>query len=260
MNDTQLVKRETPRERVRLLTLHRPGAYNALSGALIAGLHGALDEAAADPDVGAVVLRGAGPGFCAGHDLKELEAVTDEPEAERLFDACAALMQAVAGSPKPVIAAVHGVATAAGCQLVASCDLAVAAASARFATPGVNLGLFCSTPMVALSRAVARKHALELLLTGELVGAEHAARIGLVNRVVPDGEETEAALELATRIAGRSAETLAFGKALFQGQLEQSLPEAYATANRVMVENLRHEDAREGIRAFLERREPHWRR
>jgi len=256
MNDTLVTQHD--QGRVRTLTLARPTAYNALSAALIDALDAALAAAAADDTIGALVLQGAGRGFCAGHDLREIRAA-DAETLTRLFDACAALMERIVASPKPVIAAVHGVATAAGCQLVASCDLAVATTSARFATPGVNLGLFCSTPMVALSRAVPRKHALEMLLLGEMVDAERAERIGLVNRVVADGEALPAALEFAHRIASRSPLTLRLGKAAFQAQLDAPLAEAYRHCSRVMVENMLALDAREGIDAFLEGRSPTWR-
>jgi len=254
------------RGRVRILTLDRPAAYNALSMAMIEALDRALAAALAEPAVGAIVLTGAGRGFCAGHDLKELRAEGPEnPENKReasltrLFDTCGEVMVRISDSPKPIIAAVHGVATAAGCQLVASCDLAVAAASTRFATPGVNIGLFCSTPMVALSRTVARKHALEMLLLGDMIDAEHAARIGLINRVVADGDHLEVAVTLAARIAEHSPLTLRLGKAAFQQQLEQPLDEAYYHCARVMVENMQALDAAEGIDAFLEGRKPSWR-
>lgn len=250
------------RGRVRILTLDRPAAYNALSMAMIEALDQALAAALAEPKVGAIVLTGAGRGFCAGHDLKEMRAAGPEQQEAsltRLFDTCGEVMARISDSPKPVVAAVHGVATAAGCQLVASCDLAVAAASSRFATPGVNIGLFCSTPMVALSRAVARKHALEMLLLGDMIDAEHAARIGLINRVVADGEHLDAALTMAARIADHSPLTLRLGKAAFQQQLEQPLDEAYYQCARVMVENMQALDAREGIDAFLEGRKPTWR-
>lgn len=245
--------------RVRILTLNRPAAYNALSMVMIEALDRALATALAQSDIGAIVLTGAGRGFCAGHDLKEMRAENDEAALTRLFDTCGEVMARISDSPKPVIAAVHGVATAAGCQLVASCDLAVAAASTRFATPGVNIGLFCSTPMVALSRSVARKHALEMLLLGDMIDAEHAARIGLINRVVADGEHLDAALAMASRIADHSPLTLRLGKAAFQQQLEQPLDEAYHHCARVMVENMQALDAAEGIDAFLEGRKPSWR-
>ncbi len=246
------------RGRVRILTLDRPNAYNALSLHMIDALDAALGEALADDAVGALVLQGSGRGFCAGHDLKEMRAHGSAEELTQLFDRCGVVMERIAVSTKPVIAAVHGVATAAGCQLVASCDLAVAAASARFATPGVNIGLFCSTPMVALSRAVPRKHALEMLLLGEMIDAEHAARIGLVNRVVADGSQLDAAIAMAERISGHSPLVLRLGKAAFQAQLEQPLPEAYRHCAQVMVDNMLALDAAEGIDAFLEGRKASW--
>lgn len=245
--------------RVRILTLDRPGAYNALSMAMIEALDAALLAALEDDAIGSLVLRGAGRGFCAGHDLKEMRADGSEKTLQRLFDRCGEVMTRIAHSAKPVIACVHGVATAAGCQLVASCDLAVAAQSARFATPGVNIGLFCSTPMVALSRSVARKHALEMLLLGDMIDARRALEIGLINRILPDGDEFASALELATRIARHSPLTLRLGKAAFQNQLEGPLDDAYRQCARVMVENMLALDAGEGIDAFLEGREPQWR-
>ncbi len=245
--------------RVRVLTLDRPAAYNALSIAMIEALDSALMAALDDDAIGTIVLRGAGRGFCAGHDLKEMRADGSADTLQRLFDRCGDVMMRIAECPKPVIACVHGVATAAGCQLVASCDLAVAAQSARFATPGVNIGLFCSTPMVALSRSVPRKHALEMLLLGDMIDADRALEIGLVNRVLPDGEELPAALVLAERIARHSPLTLRLGKAAFQSQLERPLDDAYQQCARVMVENMLARDAGEGIDAFLEGREPEWR-
>ena len=244
---------------VATLTLNRPAARNALSRALMGELQAALDRCAADPAVRVVVLAAAGPVFCAGHDLKELRSLTDEQEIASLFEACSALMTAIVTLPRPVIAKVQGMATAAGCQLVAACDLAIAAAGARFATPGVRIGLFCSTPMVALSRSVSRKAALEMLLTGEAVDAAEAARLGLINRAVPAEDLDAAVAELAGSIAARSPLTVAAGKAAFQAQLDLPLAEAYAYAGRVMTANLMARDAGEGIDAFLEKREPVWR-
>lgn len=258
MNDTALVLVDD-RERVRILTLNRPEAYNALSIELIEALDAAVDDAITDERIGVLVLQGAGRGFCAGHDLKAMRAQEDDASMERLFGRCSELMTRIVTSPKPVIAAIHGVATAAGCQLVASCDLAVATESARFATPGVNLGLFCSTPMVALSRAVPRKHALEMLLTGDMVHAPRAAEIGLINQVVADGDHLDAALALADRIARHSPLTLRLGKSAFQAQIDRPLDDAYRHCARVMVENMRALDAAEGIDAFLEGRTPSWR-
>lgn len=239
------------------LTLNRPAARNSLSRALMAALQDEFDRIAAS-DARVVVLAAAGPVFCAGHDLKEMRADPRRAAYEALFEQCSRLMQTIVALPQPVIARVHGVATAAGCQLVASSDLAVAAASARFATPGVNIGLFCSTPMVALSRNVARKHAMEMLLTGELIAAEDAARIGLINRAVPDAALDGEVAALAMRIAGKSRATVAIGKEAFYRQAEMDLAAAYDYAARVMTENMLKRDAAEGIDAFIEKRDPVW--
>jgi enoyl-CoA hydratase/carnithine racemase len=244
---------------VATLTLNRPAARNALSRALMSELQAALDRCAADPAVKVVVLAAAGPVFCAGHDLKELRSLKGEREIALVFEQCSALMTTIVALPKPVIAKVQGMATAAGCQLVASCDLAIAAEGARFATPGARIGLFCSTPMVALSRAVGRKAALEMLLTGEAVDAAEAARLGLINRAVPADELDAAVAQLAGSIAARSPLTVAAGKAAFQAQLDLPLAQAYAYAGRVMTANLMADDAAEGIDAFLEKRHPVWR-
>jgi enoyl-CoA hydratase/carnithine racemase len=248
---------------VAVLTLNRPQARNSLSEALIAALADALAAIGADRSVRAVVLGANGPAFCAGHDLKELTARRGDADRGReyfrhIMESCSAMMQAIVRLPKPVIAAVNGTATAAGCQLVASCDLAVASAAARFATPGVDIGLFCSTPMVALSRNVARKHAMEMLLTGDAVAAGDAMRLGLVNRVVPAGRERDEALALARKIASKSALTVKIGKAAFYRQLEMSLADAYAYASQTMVENMLARDAEEGIGAFIDKRQPKW--
>ena len=240
------------------LVLNRPAARNALSLALMAALAAALDRAAADPACRVVVIAGSGAAFCAGHDLRELRADPSREFYERTFTACSALMLQIVHLPKPVIAEVHGIATAAGCQLVATCDLAVAAADARFATPGVNIGLFCSTPMVALSRAVGRKAAMEMLLTGELVEAPAAQALGLVNRVVPGAQLSAAAMGLARQIAAKSALTLAIGKEAFYAQAELGLAEAYRHAGEAMTRNMLARDAAEGIDAFLEKRPPVW--
>lgn len=245
--------------RIAILTLNRPRAANALSRAMIAALQDDLDRIANDPGVTVVVIEAAGKVFCAGHDLKEMRADPRPETHAELMAACSRMMSTIMRLPKPVIASVHGIATAAGCQLVASCDLAVATESARFATPGVNIGLFCSTPMVALSRAVNRKHALEMLLTGEMISAERAERIGLVNRVVADERLAEETLSLARTIAAKSHYTLAIGKETFQRQSELGLDDAYALAAEVMVKNLQAVDAAEGIDAFIEKRTPVWR-
>lgn len=246
------------RDGIVRLTLNRPRARNALSLAMMEALLGALEAVRGDPAVRVVVLAGAGPGFCAGHDLKELRARPERPFYEKTFATCARLMQTILALPQPVIARVHGVATAAGCQLVATCDLAVAGETARFATPGVNIGLFCSTPMVALARNVGRKAAMEMLLLGELVDAATARDLGLVNRVVPD-ERLDTEVEAMTRtIAAKSPLTLRIGKEAFYRQLELPVAEAYAYTARVMTENMLARDAAEGIDAFLEKRAPVW--
>ena len=242
---------------VAYLTLNRPGARNALSVPLMSALEAALAAAGGDPAVRVVVLGGAGPAFCAGHDLKEVRGA-DEAALRALFAQCSRVMQAIVGLRQPVIARVHGVATAAGCQLVATCDLAVAGRSARFATPGVNIGLFCSTPMVALSRAVGRKAAMEMLLTGEMVEAEEARRLGLVNRVVEDGALDAAVAGLAGVIAGKSRAVVGLGKPAFYAQAEMGLAEAYAFTSGVMVRNMAEPDAAEGIDAFIGKRAPVW--
>ena len=240
------------------LTLNRPDARNALSAALMSALLEALARAATDPQARVVVIGGAGPAFCAGHDLREMRADQRRETYERLFAQCSELMLAIVRLPKPVIAEVHGVATAAGCQLVATCDLAVAAEDARFATPGVKIGLFCSTPMVALTRAVGRKAAMEMLLTGELIDAKTAQAIGLVNRVVPREGLREAVDSLARDIAGKSALVVKIGKEAFYRQAELDLAAAYRYAAEVMTTNMLARDAGEGIDAFLARRAPIW--
>ena len=243
---------------VATLTLNRPAARNALSQALMAALHEQIEEIADDRGVKVVVIAGAGPAFCAGHDLKEMRANPGREAYERLFRQCSRLMLAITKLPKPVIAKVHGIATAAGCQLVATCDLAVAAEDARFATPGVNIGLFCSTPMVALSRAVGRKAAMELLLTGDLIPAAEAMRIGLVNRVVPAEALDRDTTALARRIADKSPLVLSIGKEAFYRQTEMGLKDAYDYASEVMTRNMLARDAEEGIDAFLQKRPPEW--
>jgi len=260
---TPAILRRTDAEGVTVLTLNRPERRNSLSEAMLAGLTESLSAIAADPAIRVVVLTANGPVFCAGHDLKELTARRSDADRGRAYFAeimerCSALMQAIVGLPQPVIAAVQGTATAAGCQLVATCDLAIASASARFCTPGVNIGLFCSTPMVALSRNVSAKHAMEMLLTGDAIAAEEAAGIGLVNRVVAPGSERDEAIALARKIAAKSAFTLNIGKRAFYRQREMGLGEAYRYAAAVMVENMMTLDAEEGIGAFIEKREPRW--
>jgi enoyl-CoA hydratase/carnithine racemase len=254
----ELMLLETLDEGVLRLTLNRPAARNALSLALMGELRRALDAAATDRDCRVVILAGAGPAFCAGHDLRELRSAPSREAYERTFAQCSATMQQIVALPKPVIAEVHGIATAAGCQLVATCDLAVAAEDARFATPGVNIGLFCSTPMVALTRNIGRKAAMEMLLTGELIDAMTAKAIGLVNRVVPATELSAATLELARQIAAKSALTVAVGKEAFYRQSEMGLADAYRYAGDVMTRNMLARDAGEGIDAFLAKRPPVW--
>ena len=249
---------------VAILTLDHQLSRNSLSEAMMGALQTILDEIAREKTVRAVILAAKGPVFCAGHDLKEMTARRADVDKGRhyfedVFARCAKLMQSLVHLPRPVIAAVDGVATAAGCQLVAGCDLAIASPSARFATPGVNIGLFCSTPMVALSRNVSRKHAMEMLLTGDFLSAEDAARIGLVNHVTQDGETAlEGALELARRIAAKPPATVRIGKEAFYRQAEMKLEEAYSYASRVIVENMLARDAQEGIGAFIGKREPRW--
>ena len=243
---------------VAWLTLNRPDARNALSVALMHALVGELSAIEHDQAVRVVVIGGAGPAFCAGHDLRELRANPHRSAYEETFALCSRLMTSIVRLPKPVIARVHGIATAAGCQLVASCDLAVATETARFATPGVNIGLFCSTPMVALSRAVGRKAAMEMLLTGELIDAPRAHALGLINRVVPDQDLDAAVAELAGRIVAKSPLTLAIGKEAFYRQAEMGLDDAYAYASEVMTRNMLARDAAEGIDAFLTKRQPIW--
>jgi enoyl-CoA hydratase/carnithine racemase len=248
---------------IAVLTLNRPAARNSLSEAMIAALHAALNEIGEDTAIRALVIAANGPAFCAGHDLKELTAQRTGPDRGRatfaaIMTACSAMMQAIVHLPKPVVAAVQGVATAAGCQLVASCDLAVASEAAGFATPGVDIGLFCSTPMVALSRNVPRKQAMEMLLTGEPISAAAAQTIGLVNHVVAAGTERNAAIALAQKVALKSAHTVKLGKTAFYRQAEMSLADAYRYAAEVMTENMMARDAEEGIGAFIEKREPKW--
>ena len=248
---------------IAVLTLNRPEARNSLSEGLIAELHAELHRIQDDATVRAVVIAATGRAYSAGHDMKELTARRTDPDRGRAYfaqmmTACSAMMQSVVQLPKPVIAAVQGVATAAGCQLVASCDLAVASENATFATPGVDIGLFCSTPMVALSRNVPRKQAMEMLLTGEPISAASARDIGLINRVVASGKEREAAIALAEAIARKSAYTIKIGKAAFYRQAEMSLADAYRYTAEVMAENMMALDAEEGIGAFIEKREPRW--
>lgn len=245
-------------EGIARVTLDRPAQFNALSGGLIAALQAVLDRIASDRSLRVVVLAARGRGFCAGHDLKEIRAMGDVAEVEQLFARCSRMMLMLARMPQPVIAKVHGLATAAGCQLVASCDLAVASTAASFATPGVDIGAFCSTPGVALGRAVGRKAAMEMLLTGERIDAQRAQAIGLVNRVVaPDALDAEVDA-LAALIASKSAAAIAGGKRLFHAQMELPVEEAYAKAGHAIACDFFGEDGREGVDAFLGKRAPRW--
>lgn len=245
------------------VVLNRPQRRNSLSEEMLAALQQCLDDAAEDANVRVIILAANGPAFSAGHDLKEVTAHRTDPDRGRayfglLMSKCSKVMQSVVRHPKPIIAEVAGIATAAGCQLAASCDLVVAGESARFSTPGVNIGLFCSTPMVALSRSVSRKHAMEMLLTGEMMSAAQAQAFGLVNRVADDDALPAAANSLAETIAAKSSHTLKIGKEAFYRQAEMSLEEAYDYCSDVMVENMLAHDAEEGIGAFIEKRAPVW--
>lgn len=263
MQQNNILERELDGDGVLRLVLNDFDRRNALSEAMLLQLNAAFAEASETPAVRVIVLAARGPVFCAGHDLKELTSRRDSPDGGRAYfskimSLCSEVMQSIVECPKPVIAEVAGVATAAGCQLVASCDLAVAADTAQFSTPGVHIGLFCSTPMVALSRNVSNKHAMEMLLTGDMTPAHRAAEIGLVNRVVTPANLTEAAMELARKIASKSSMTIATGKRAFYAQREMTLSQAYNYASRVMVENMLTFDAAEGISAFIEKRSPQW--
>lgn len=258
---TPLVRRDSGG--VAFLTLSQPQRRNALSEGMLEAMASTLSAIADSADIRAVVIDAEGPVFCAGHDLKEMTGHRDDADQGRAYfammmDRCAAMMQQIVTLPVPVIAAVEGVATAAGCQLVASCDLAIAGASAKFCTPGVNIGLFCSTPMVALSRNVSRKHAMEMLLTGDMVDAGTAARFGLVNRVVPAGDALAHATEMAAMIATKARATVVTGKKAFYQQAEMPLDAAYRHCAAVMVENLLAAEAEEGICAFIDKRPPQW--
>ena len=245
-------------DNVATLTLNRPAARNALSIALMEALDSALQAIGEDRTIHVVILAANGPAFCAGHDLREIRSNPTREAYERTFALCSRLMQRIVNLPKPVIAQVHGIATAAGCQLVASADLAIAADTARFATPGVNIGLFCSTPMVALTRAVGRKPAMEMLLTGDLIPADRAQQLGLINRVVPEAQLPAATRALAAQIASKSPLTVAIGKEAFYRQAEMPLAAAYDYASEVMTRNMLARDAAEGIDAFMSKREPQW--
>lgn len=263
MQERDILLRDLDEDGVLRLTLNDAGRRNALSEAMLVELATAFADAGTNPSVRVVVLAANGPAFCAGHDLKEMtagRANTDHGKAyfTKVMTMCSGVMQAIVNCPKPVIAEVAGVATAAGCQLVASCDLAVASESAQFSTPGVHIGLFCSTPMVALTRNVSKKHAMEMLLTGDMTSAYRAADIGLVNRIVAPEALREATLEIARKVASKSSMTLATGKRAFYVQCEMPLSDAYEYASQVMVENMLAHDAEEGIGAFIEKRTPRW--
>ncbi|MDP4823242.1 MAG: enoyl-CoA hydratase [Aestuariivirgaceae bacterium] len=264
MQESDILLSDLDHRGILRLTLNDNRRRNALSEAMLEKLAGALAWAGTDPAVRVVILAATGPAFCAGHDLKELTAGRAVPDGGKAYFAkimlmCSGVMQAIVTCPKPVIAEVAGVATAAGCQLVASCDLAVAASTAQFSTPGVHIGLFCSTPMVALSRNVSNKHAMEMLLTGDMTSAARAAEIGLVNKVVAAEALQEATIEMAAKIASKSSKTVAIGKRAFYEQREMSLARAYEHASAVMVDNMLALDAKEGIDAFIEKRHPQWR-
>lgn len=263
MPTDQILLHDLSDDGILRLTLNDVKRRNALSEAMLAALGTAFVDAGRNPSVRVIVLAANGPAFCAGHDLKEMTAGRSGPDGGKAYftkvmTLCSGVMQGIVTCPKPVIAEVTGIATAAGCQLVASCDLAIAAETAQFSTPGVHIGLFCSTPMVALSRNVSNKHAMEMLLTGDMTPVARAAEIGLVNRVVPEGELQDATTKMARKIASKSSMTLATGKRAFYAQREMPLAEAYAYASEVMVENMLARDAEEGIGAFIEKRAPQW--
>lgn len=260
-NDCVRVARPEPG--VLVLRLDRPQARNTLSEAMLGALQAAIDGASADRDVHAVVLAATGPAFCAGHDLKEMTARRTDPDGGRayytaLLTTCGRMMQSITASPKPFIAAVQAPAVAAGCQLVAACDLAVASEVAQFGTTGINNGLFCSTPMVPLSRKVPRKQALEMLMLGGLMSAQEALEAGLVNRVVAADQLLATAIDMARIIASKSPAAIAIGKRAFYKQAEQPLAEAYVTGTQALIDNMMHGDAVEGIGAFIEKRKPVW--
>lgn len=261
--DSIILLQQISADGVLRLTLNDVARRNALSEAMLAELEQAFTGAGANPAVRVIVLASNGPAFCAGHDLKEMTAGRDAPDRGRAYFSrvmaqCSKVMQGIIACPKPVIAEVTGIATAAGCQLVASCDLAIAAETAKFSTPGVHIGLFCSTPMVALSRNLSNKHAMEMLLTGDMIPAPRAAEIGLINHAVAEDALQAKTMEMARKIASKSSMTLATGKRAFYEQREMPLAEAYAHASDVMVANMLTHDAQEGIGAFIQKRAPLW--
>ena len=264
-SDIAILLKDTPADGVLRLTLNDSKRRNALSEEMMLSISSSLKKASRNKDVKVIVISANGPAFCSGHDLKQMLAGRqndDDDDGEsyftKVFASCSALMQQIVNHPKPVIAEVSGVAAAAGCQLVACCDLAIAADSARFVTPGVNIGLFCSTPMVALSRNVPNKAAMEMLLTGEMIDSKKAEKIGLVNSVVADDALDQETIELASLIASKSSMALETGKKAFYSQKEMPLSEAYKFASKVMVDNMLKHDAKEGINAFIEKRQPEW--
>lgn len=263
IENTEIILEELSDSGVLRLTLNDNSRRNALSEAMLKRLGDIMSSSADDPNIRVIVLAANGPAFCAGHDLKEMTAGREAEDQGKAYfthvmSTCSAMMQSIVNNPKPVIAEIAGVATAAGCQLVASCDLAYAANTAKFGTPGVHIGLFCSTPMVALSRNVSNKHAMEMLLTGDMTSAERAAEIGLINQVTDAESLTETTMEVAEKIASKSSMTLATGKKAFYQQRDLSLNDAYDYASQIMVDNMLKHDAEEGIQAFIEKRQAKW--
>ena len=261
--DNPIVLKEELKSGLLRLTLNNPQSKNALSEDMISALINSIDSASNDHSIKVIIIAASGNVFCAGHDLKEITEARDSQDGgdlyfKGLFDSCSSLMQLIINTPKPIIAQVDGVATAAGCQLVASCDLAIASDVSKFATPGVNIGLFCSTPMVALSRNVHKKNAMEMLLTGDMIDCKKAKEIGLINEYVSPDNLNDSVLHLAEKIASKSSRTLATGKKAFYKQAEMTLADAYEYTSEVMKKNLLRSDAKEGIKAFLEKRTPKW--
>ncbi|OUX53109.1 MAG: enoyl-CoA hydratase [Pelagibacteraceae bacterium TMED287] len=261
--NNEILKTSINSDGILVLTLNDPKNHNALSEEMIFNIQTSLDESINNNEVRVIIISAEGPTFSAGHDLKELTLSRKNPDKGRAYfkkimSKCSKLMQAIVNNPKPVIAEVSGVATAAGCQLVASCDLAYASKSAKFATPGVNIGLFCSTPMVAVSRNISNKHTMEMLLSGEFVSSEKAEKIGLVNKSIDDSSLKKQTLEMALKISKKSAMTLKIGKEAFYKQIDMTLSDAYDYASKVMVDNMLKLDAEEGIGAFIEKRKPKW--
>ena len=261
--DNPIVLKEELKSGLLLLTLNNPQSKNALSEDMISALINCIDSASNDHSIKVIIIAASGNVFCAGHDLKEITKARDSQDGgdlyfKGLFDSCSSLMQLIINTPKPIIAQVDGVSTAAGCQLVASCDLAIASDVSKFATPGVNIGLFCSTPMVALSRNVHKKNAMEMLLTGDMIDCKKAKEIGLINEYVSPDNLNDSVLHLAEKIASKSSRTLATGKKAFYKQAEMTLTDAYEYTSEVMKKNLLRSDAKEGIKAFLEKRTPKW--